>query len=96
MTGAATKGVLQKLLMKYSQYSQEKSYVGVSTQAFSCEYHKMFQNTYFKERLRTAAFAPRHYDTIIDIIKLPHKITYKKELYVQRVIEIFLKSKMSF
>ena len=84
----------KKLLIKYSQYSQEKNYVGVSTQVFSCEYRKMFKNTYFEEHLRTAAFAPRHYDTIVDIIKLPRKITQKKELYVQRVIEIFIKIKI--
>ena len=51
----------------------------------------MFKNTNFAEHLRKVAFALKHHDTIVDIIKLVRKITYKKELYVQIVIEIFIK-----
>ena len=31
----------------------------VPTQLFSCEYHEIFKNTYFKKHLRTAASACR-------------------------------------
>ena len=52
--------VLKKLFLKISQYLQEDSCVGVSfywkgtlTQLFSCEYSKIFEDTYFEEHLQT-------------------------------------------
>ena len=42
---------------KILQYSQENTCVyekETPTQMFSCEYCEMFQNTYFKEHVRTA------------------------------------------
>ena len=47
-TEATTGGaLLKKAFLKISQYSQ----------AFSCEYCKIFKNTYFEEHLRMAASA---------------------------------------
>ena len=50
----------KKAVLKNSQYSQENTCVRVPeketpTQVFSCEYCKIFKNTYFEEHLRTAA-----------------------------------------
>ena len=56
-----------KMFLKLSQNSQESICVGVSfwynrlikktpTQVFSCEFCKIFKNTYFKEWLRMAAY----------------------------------------
>ena len=48
---AATGNVQQKtLFLKILQYSQENPCIGV----FSCEYCKMFKNTFFEKHLRTA------------------------------------------
>ena len=39
-----------------SQFSQETT-KEIATQVFSCEYWEIFKNTYFEERLPTAATA---------------------------------------
>ena len=59
---------VKNVFIKISQYSHENTCVGVTlqafriatlletpTQMFSCEYCKIFKDTYFKEHLRTTA-----------------------------------------
>ena len=70
-TEAATRDVLQKkVLLKILQYSQKTPVLEslcrpsslqlyqkeTSTLMFSCEYCENFENTYFKEHLRTTAY----------------------------------------
>ena len=52
---------IKKLFLKISKYSQEKPwaynyFIKTHQHVFSCEYCKIFQNTYFEEHLRTAAY----------------------------------------
>ena len=61
MTEATARGVLQKkLFLEISQYLLENTCVGVSfykvagPQVSSCEYCKIFKNTYFEDLLTTA------------------------------------------
>ena len=52
----------KKRFFKISQNSQENTYVSLffdKTLVFSCEFCKIFKNTYFAEYVRAAAFNPR-------------------------------------